>query len=196
MAGLSFVELSIFLELRMRYMTTALRVLAASVLLASAPAYAAAPQCGNRTSPATSAASDESPLEIKVVTASKFAESISDAPGVMSVISHDELQRWGGVTLAEILDRVPGLNLTSAYFTDRSIVAARGDQTKVNGGHVLFLINGRPTRRFSKAGSSATCSSRSRSRRSITSRWSKARGRCSTGRTRSRRHQLITKSTI
>jgi len=152
MAGLSFVELSIFLELRMRYMTTALRVLAASVLLASAPAYAAAPQCGNRTSPATSAASDESPLEIKVVTASKFAESISDAPGVMSVISHDELQRWGGVTLAEILDRVPGLNLTSAYFTDRSIVAARGDQTKINGGHVLFLINGRPTREILEGG--------------------------------------------
>lgn len=137
----------------MRYMTTSLRVLAAGMLLAAAPAYAAAPECGNRTSPATSAASaDESPLEIKVVTASKFAESISDAPGVMSVISHDELQRWGGVTLAEILDRVPGLNLTSAYFTDRSIVAARGDQTKINGGHVLFLINGRPTREILEGG--------------------------------------------
>ena len=86
------------------------------------------------------------------MTASKFAESISDAPGVMSVISHDELQRWGGVTLAEILDRVPGLNLTSAYFTDRSIVAARGDQTKINGGHVLFLINGRPTREILEGG--------------------------------------------
>jgi len=121
----------------MRYMTTSLRVFAAGMLLAGAPAYAAAPQCGTRTAPTTSASSsDESPLEIKVVTASKFAESISDAPGIMSVISRDELQRWGGVTLAEILDRVPGLNLTSAYFTDRSMVAARGDQTKINGGHV------------------------------------------------------------
>lgn len=107
-------------------------VCAASLsLLSAAPVYAAAPQCGHRTAPAASAASsDESPLEIKVVTASKFAESISDAPGVMSVISRDELQRWGGVTLAEILSRVPGLNLTSAYFTDRSIVAARGDQRR------------------------------------------------------------------
>jgi outer membrane receptor for ferrienterochelin and colicins len=137
----------------MRYMTTTLRVLAAGMLLAGAPAYAAAPLCGTRTAPTTSASSsDESPLEIKVVTASKFAESISDAPGVMSVISRDELQRFGGVTLAEILDRVPGLNLTSAYFTDRSIVAARGDQTKINGGHVLFLINGRPTREILEGG--------------------------------------------
>ena len=137
----------------MRYMATTLRVFAAGMLLAGAPAYAAAPLCGNRTAPTTSASSsDESPLEIKVVTASKFAESISDAPGVMSVISREELQRFGGVTLAEILDRVPGLNLTSAYFTDRSIVAARGDQTKINGGHVLFLINGRPTREILEGG--------------------------------------------
>src|SRR5262252_7392794 len=134
----------------MRNRTTILSLLAASALFVGAPAYAAAPECGTRTAPAIS--SDESPLEIKVVTASKFAESISDAPGVMSVVSRDELQRFGGVTLAEILDRVPGLNLTSAYFTDRSIVAARGDQTKINGGHVLFLINGRPTREILEGG--------------------------------------------
>ena len=70
----------------------------------------------------------------------------------MSVVSHDELQRWGGITLGEILDRVPGLNLTERVFTDRSIVAARGDQTKINGGHVLFLINGRPTREILEGG--------------------------------------------
>jgi outer membrane receptor protein involved in Fe transport len=70
----------------------------------------------------------------------------------MTVVSHDELQRWGGVTLAEVMSRVPGLNLSSAYFTDRSIVTARGDQTKINGGHVLFLINGRPTREVLEGG--------------------------------------------
>ncbi len=137
----------------MRNTTTTLTMLAAALLLTGAPAYAAAQQCGSRTAAAPSTASaDDSPLEIKVVTASKFSESLSDAPGVMSVVSHDELQRWGGITLAEILDRVPGLNLTSAYFTDRSIVAARGDQTKINGGHILFLINGRPTREVLEGG--------------------------------------------
>jgi outer membrane receptor protein involved in Fe transport len=142
-----------FLERRMRNNTNVVFAASLSLLLA-APVYAAAPECGNRTAPAASAASSDesSPLEIKVVTASKFAESISDAPGVMSVVSRDELDRWGGVTLAEVLNRVPGLNLTSAYFTDRSIVAARGDQTKINGGHVLFLINGRPTREVLEGG--------------------------------------------
>jgi outer membrane receptor for ferrienterochelin and colicins len=94
----------------------------------------------------------ESLLSTKVITASKFSENLADAPGIISVISQDELRRFGGMTLQEVLERVPGLSLTSAYFTDRSLVAARGDQTKINGGHILFLINGRPTREVLEGG--------------------------------------------
>ena len=94
----------------------------------------------------------ESLLSTKVITASKFSENLADAPGVISVISQDELKRFGGTTLQEVLERVPGLSLASAYFTDRSLVAARGDQTKINGGHILFLINGRPTREVLEGG--------------------------------------------
>ncbi len=94
----------------------------------------------------------ESLLDIKVVTASKFSESQSDAPGIISVVTQDELRRFGGTTLREVLERVPGLSSSTAYFTDRSMVAARGDQTKINGGHVLFLINGRPTREVLEGG--------------------------------------------
>src|SRR5580698_2774568 len=85
-------------------------------------------------------------LNMTVTTASKFSEKLSDAPGVMTVVTQDELVRFGGLTLSEILDRVPGLALSAASFTDRSIVAVNGDQTQINGGHVLFLINGRPIR--------------------------------------------------
>jgi outer membrane receptor protein involved in Fe transport len=91
-------------------------------------------------------------LDMKVITASKFSEKLSDAPGIISVVTQDELVRFGGVTLREVLERVPGLMGTSAYFTDRSIVAIRGDQTKINGGHILFLINGRPIREILEGG--------------------------------------------
>jgi outer membrane receptor for ferrienterochelin and colicin len=37
----------------------------------------------------------ESLLNVKVITASKFSESQSDAPGVISVVSEDELRRFG-----------------------------------------------------------------------------------------------------
>ena len=94
----------------------------------------------------------EALLNMKVITASKFSENLSEAPGMISVVSKDELRRFGGITLREILERVPGLASSTASFTDRSIVAARGDQTKINGGHILFLINGRPTREILEGG--------------------------------------------
>ena len=52
----------------------------------------------------------ESLLSTKVITASKFSENLADAPGVISVISQDELRRFGGTTLQEVLERVPGLS--------------------------------------------------------------------------------------
>src|SRR5437763_16531539 len=85
--------------------------------LLSAPAAASPAQCAPSTRPSLDLLSMdvESLLNMKVVTASKFAQPISDAPGVITVVSQDELQRFGGVTLAEILDRVPGLQATTAY---------------------------------------------------------------------------------
>jgi outer membrane receptor for ferrienterochelin and colicins len=94
----------------------------------------------------------ESLFNLKVTTASKFPQRLADAPGVLSVVSRDELRRFWGMTLREVLERVPGLAGTTAYFTDRSLIAARGDQTKINGGHILYLINGRPTREVLEGG--------------------------------------------
>ena len=96
----------------------------------------------------------ESLLNTKVITAAKFAEQISDAGGVISVVSRDELRRFGGITLSEILERVAGLTRSSA-FIDRSLVAVRGDQTRANEGHVLILINGRPAREVMEGGLSS-----------------------------------------
>lgn len=94
----------------------------------------------------------ESLLNTKVITASKFSENVSGAPGVIRVVTKDELNRFGGLTLREILERVPGLTGSTASFTDRSLISARGDQTQINGGHILFLINGRPTREILEGG--------------------------------------------
>jgi len=91
----------------------------------------------------------------KVTTASKFAEKLSDAPSVMSVVTKDELRRFGGFTLLEILERVAGLTGSSAFFADRSMVAVRGDQTRTDAGHILILINGRPVREVIEGGVSS-----------------------------------------
>ncbi|MGA8067716.1 MAG: TonB-dependent receptor, partial [Terriglobales bacterium] len=91
-------------------------------------------------------------MNLKVTTASLFSDRLSEAPGIMSVVTSDELRRFGGLTLGEVLDRVPGLTQSSQYFTDRNMVAADGDQTKTSGAHILFLINGRPTREVMEGG--------------------------------------------
>jgi outer membrane receptor for ferrienterochelin and colicin len=85
-------------------------------------------------------------LNTPVITVSKSAESSSDAPGVISVISQDELLRFGGTNLKDILERVPGLIGSGVYFTDRTTIAARGDQIQPSSAHVLLLVNGRPVR--------------------------------------------------
>jgi outer membrane receptor for ferrienterochelin and colicins len=92
---------------------------------------------------------------LKVTTASKFAKKLSGAPGMMSIVTRDELRRFGGLTLREILVRVSGLTGSGGYFTDRTLVAARGDQTRTTGGHILILINGRPTREILEGGVSS-----------------------------------------
>jgi outer membrane receptor for ferrienterochelin and colicin len=91
----------------------------------------------------------------KVTTASKFSEKLSDAPSDMSVVTKDELRRFGGITLLEILERVAGLTGSTAFMADRSIIAARGDQTRTDSGHILILINGRPVREVIEGGVSS-----------------------------------------
>lgn len=94
----------------------------------------------------------ESLLTMHVTTASKFPEKLSGAPGVMSVVTQDELRRFGFMTVAEALGQVPGLQATAGFFAEPSMVAVRGDQVKENGSHVLILINGRPAREILDGG--------------------------------------------
>jgi outer membrane receptor protein involved in Fe transport len=107
----------------------------------------ASPPAGSGNSDSDLASMDlERLMNIEVTTASRFQDKLANAPSIMSVVTSDELRRFGGMSLNEILQRVPGLTGSTQYFIDRSLVAALGDQTKTGGQHILFLINGRPTR--------------------------------------------------
>jgi outer membrane receptor for ferrienterochelin and colicins len=129
-------------------------LLAMCLLATPAAAQQASRMCGEGPAPGDDllALDLASLLEVKVITASKSSETLSDAPGVIAVVGRDELRRFGGMTLREALERVPGLTGASSYFTDRSLVAVRGDLTKANGGHMLILVNGRPSREVLEGG--------------------------------------------
>ncbi|MBN1576552.1 MAG: TonB-dependent receptor [Chitinispirillaceae bacterium] len=95
---------------------------------------------------------DSSVAVVLTSIASKKEEKISDAPGVISVVTQDELKRFGGTTLADVLKRVPSLLGTTVYMTDRSMVASRGDQILPSSSHILLLLNGRPMREVLEGG--------------------------------------------
>jgi len=108
------------------------------IFTAATPAQQALPQTGGVAVGADVTSTNiEALMNLDVTTASRFADKLSDAPSIMSVVTSDELRRFGGMTLGEILQRVAGLTGTSQYLTDRSMVAARGDQTKTAGGYIL-----------------------------------------------------------
>jgi len=91
-------------------------------------------------------------LNVPITVASKKAEKISDAPGVISVLTREDIDRFGGISLKDLLDRVPSLNAVSGSWTDRNAIASRGDMVKSTSSHVLILINGRPTREIVEGG--------------------------------------------
>ncbi len=91
-------------------------------------------------------------LNMSVTTVSKSSEKMADAPGIISVVTRDEIARFGGTTLKEILERVSGLIGSTVYMTDRSTIAPRGDQLQPSSSHVLLLINGRPVREILECG--------------------------------------------
>jgi outer membrane receptor for ferrienterochelin and colicin len=133
--------------------SAAKRLLYGSVALWAASVAFAQPQPAVSQGGADPFALDlDSLLNTKVSTASKFTEKLSDAAGVVSVVTQDELRRFGGTTLLQVLERVAGLNVTSEYLGDNSLVTVRGDQTADNGDHILILINGRPVREVLEGG--------------------------------------------
>jgi outer membrane receptor for ferrienterochelin and colicin len=83
----------------------------AAVVVSAPAASAFAHDASSRCAPREISRSDllgldlQSLLDIKVVTASLFSKSQSDAPGIISVVSQDELRRFGGTTLRDARTR-------------------------------------------------------------------------------------------
>jgi outer membrane receptor for ferrienterochelin and colicins len=94
-------------------------------------------------------------FNVDVTVASKKAEKISDAPGVIYVLTNDELHRTGATTLKELLLRVPSFGFSSTALTSRSLPVMRGDMIKIQSSHILFLLNGRPVREFQEGGNNS-----------------------------------------
>ncbi|MDX2371070.1 MAG: TonB-dependent receptor plug domain-containing protein [Colwellia sp.] len=84
--------------------------------------------------------------ELMITVASKREEKASDASGILSVISAEDIRHFGGNDLHDVLMRVPNtFPFSSAVFTSNAI-SIRGGATTHTDSHTLISLNGRPVR--------------------------------------------------
>lgn len=88
----------------------------------------------------------ESLMNIKVITASKSAESIQDAPAVMTIVTAKEIEAFGAMKLWEVLDRLTSTCVMGSHFSPQGMVTIRGKITENYNTKILILMDGRPMR--------------------------------------------------
>jgi outer membrane receptor for ferrienterochelin and colicins len=94
----------------------------------------------------TAKLSFESLINVKVSVASLKAENVSDAPGIISVYTNQDIKRWNWQSLEEVLMQTPGFySRQSLALGTHGTMGARGDQPYF-GNRLLFLVDGRPFR--------------------------------------------------
>ena len=82
-------------------------------------------------------------LDITISIAAGKAQKLEEAPGIVSVITAEEIQRLGARTLADVLKTVPGFEvLTDALGRDRIVVRGASAGTGGSSENVLILFNG------------------------------------------------------
>jgi outer membrane receptor protein involved in Fe transport len=100
--------------------------------------------------PSPGAAIYEMPIEelmnVEVTSASKKAESIYEAPGVMVVVPREEIETYGDRDLHQLLQRQPSIYTRDVYPYTDNVAGFRGDMSMVTDSHTLILFNGRPIR--------------------------------------------------
>ena len=83
-------------------------------------------------------------LTIKVV--SKRDENISQAPGIVSVITESDIRRFGYRNLRDILNRQTSLQIVGSNLFPHNKATIRSVTTSHVDNNVLIQLNGRPIR--------------------------------------------------
>jgi iron complex outermembrane receptor protein len=84
-------------------------------------------------------------MQTEVITASKLARQVSDAPSAVSIVTAEDIRTYGYRTLADVINSFPGLYTTSdrnyEYMGGRGFGKTNGDYA----GRVMLLIDGYAT---------------------------------------------------
>lgn len=85
--------------------------------------------------------------ELTVYVASKRNEAITDAPGIVTVITKDDMEHYGANTLFDVIQRVPNIDINRVSLTPTGgSPTIRGQSPTGVSNRLLHLIDGRPFR--------------------------------------------------
>ncbi len=82
----------------------------------------------------------------KVISGSKDVETLKYSPGLISVIDADDIRKFGGHSLWEIIQRAVGVFAPNSYIFRQNVIGMRGDVQGHFNTHTLILLDGRPMR--------------------------------------------------
>ncbi|NQT40804.1 MAG: TonB-dependent receptor [Planctomycetes bacterium] len=92
------------------------------------------------------------PTDPVVTAVSKKAEKASESPGIVDVITAEDIRQFGAKNLYEVLQWATSVYMTGSFFNPRNVASMRGDLFTHNDNHILVLINGRPFRDTTQGG--------------------------------------------
>lgn len=81
-------------------------------------------------------------LNIEISSASKTSQKISDAPSVVSLVNQNQIQKYGWISIHDIMGNMPGFSQSKDY--DRRTLSSRGLYEGWNNNHLLMLVDGVP----------------------------------------------------
>src|SRR6187399_2480870 len=82
-------------------------------------------------------------LNVQVSTASKTAESLDEAPAVITVVTRADIQRWGYQSVAEVLQHTVGFYLTDDHILPNVGVRGMTGGLGAESGVIKVMIDGR-----------------------------------------------------
>lgn len=78
--------------------------------------------------------------------ASKREEKVEAAPGVITVVTAKDIQRYGAMDIRDLLMRLPNTYIFGTSLFRDSVTSFRGGNARGSDNHELILLNGRPMR--------------------------------------------------
>lgn len=81
-------------------------------------------------------------LNVKITTANRTPEKISDIPASVVLITREEIEAYGYKTLGEILENIPGLYNIDDYGDYGANFGVRGFWSGVPNDNIIILVNG------------------------------------------------------